>query len=126
MGMEGSYSTDVGSFATDSDVFNARYQIATPQPQSFSEEQSDGSTIDRAELIWKGSQSTTYVTAPPPATMGFTVTWEEDKSRRETEKVKVTNKDDESQFIELERIKNMTIKNNITGEEIPIKMDWGD
>lgn len=113
------FSFDGGNFNTRK-YWDSRYQIAHPQPQSFRDD--DGK--DKAVLEWAGGQSTVFVEAPSPILMGFTVEWTEDKGRRETETVKIENKDDSSQFVEVERIKKTVFKNNVTGEEFPVGMNW--
>jgi hypothetical protein len=79
---------------------------------------------ERALLNWECPHSGAYVSGPEPGTYGFTVKWEEDESRRKTEKVRVENKDDPEQFIELERIKKMVLVKNTTKEEIAIEPKW--
>src|SRR5665647_1321109 len=64
------------------------------------------------------------LTQPPPQNNSGGVTsskparWEQLK--RTTETVKVTNPTDPSQFVEIERIKNLTMKDTKTGEQ----WDW--
>lgn len=84
-----------------------------------------GDAPDTAHLDWSGNADASWSEEPSPVLMGVQVTWEEDRSRRKTETVRITNKDDPSQFVDVERIKQMVIKNSVTSEEIPIKMDWG-
>ncbi len=49
---------------------------------------------------------------PPPAKIGR---WTQ--FNRVTERVKVTNPDDPSQFVEIDRIKTLTMVDNVTGEK---------
>ena len=99
------------------DVFTARALIPVQVPVP-------ADAPDAALITWKGEQESVYSEAPPPYVQGFTAEWIEDKTQRITENVRVTNPDDDSQFVELERIKKMVIKNNVNGDEIPIVMDW--
>lgn len=79
---------------------------------------------EEATLIWECPSSGQYVSGPPPGVMNFKVEWEEDKSRRVTEKVRVENPDDSDQYVTVERIKKMVLVKNTTREELPIKIDW--
>lgn len=98
------------------DVFNAR--VLPPEQPPLE------TGVEVVALEWAGSAESKWIEEPPPATMGFTIEWIEDKRRRVTEKVRVENPDDPSQFVELERIKSTVFKNNKSGEEMPFKMDW--
>jgi hypothetical protein len=100
------------------DVFTAR--VSPPEIPATEEPSSEPNSV----LEWAGSAEAKWEEEPAPATLGFTVEWTEDKSRRVTETVRVTNPDDDDQFIDVERIQKMVLKNNRNGEEIPIKLDW--
>jgi len=97
------------------DAFTARKNVPA---------QKDSDAPEESKLEWKGGQSSTYSEAPAPYVQGYTVEWEEDKSQRVTEKVRVENPDDSSQYVELERIKKTVFRHNLTGEEMPLSMDW--
>lgn len=75
-------------------------------------------------IEWVGSADTDYVEEPEPGFIGIEVKWEEDKSQRQTSTVRIKNKDDPEQFVDIERIDKMVLKEKNTGETIPIKMDW--
>lgn len=99
----------------EGDVFNARV-LAPAQPP-----------IGAAEVVVlsvTGSAEAKWIAEPDPTSFGITVSWEEDKSRRVSEKVRVENPDDSTQYVEIERIKQMVFKNRGTGQELPLKMDW--
>lgn len=98
------------------EVFDARV-LAPGQPPLEA-------VVEEVVLEWAGSVDAKWLEEPPPVMMGFQATWEEDRDRRVTEQVRIENPDDSSQFVNIERIKNMVFKNNKTGEEIPLKMDW--
>src|SRR5262245_8191397 len=66
----------------------------------------------------------TYVSEPPPIALGFQADWQEDKSRRVTDRVRIENPDDREQFLIVDRIRTAVYQNTKTGEEIPLKMDW--
>lgn len=99
------------------DVFNAR-RFAPELPAL-----APGDT-EVALLEWKGNADANYVEAPGPDMLGFTAEWKEDRTRRVTDTVKVEQTGNPENFVTLERIKSMVIKNSKTREEIPIKMDW--
>jgi len=98
------------------EVFTAR--VLPPNQDKPPEEQKN------VVIIVKSSADKDYIDEPPPAFMGFQAEWVEDKKRRVTDTVKITNKDDPEQFVEVERIKSMVLQNTATREEIPLKMDW--
>lgn len=98
------------------EVFNAR-RLAPALPHN-------ATPPDDVLITVEGSAEAKYTEEPGPASLGYTVEWIEDKSRRVTETVRVENPDNSDQYVELERIKQMVLKNNKNGEEIPIKMDW--
>lgn len=79
---------------------------------------------DPATLTVKGGNSGDYEEGPDPWVSGFNAEWLEDKSRRETETVRVTNPDDEEQYVDVERINQAVFKRRATGEEIKIGIDW--
>lgn len=84
----------------------------------------DGAEVVLAEnvIVTITSKSdTNYVEGPPPWALGYQAEWVEDPTRRVTDRVRVENPEDSSQFVEVERIKQMVVKNTGTGEEIPIK-----
>lgn len=58
----------------------------------------------------------------PDLIMEFKSKWEE-KSRA-TETVRVENPDDPAQFVDVERIKRLVMRNSDTGEEFEWKMNW--
>ena len=98
-------------------VFTAR--IAPPvQP---AEEPSD-----LVHLEWEGSAATSYSEEPAPGTMGITVEWKEDEERRVTETVRVENPEDPSQFVEVEKYKEATFKNLVTGQEQKFSFGSGE
>jgi len=43
---------------------------------------------------------------------------------RETETVRVTNPDDDSQFVDVERIKRLVMENSKSGQTLEWKLDW--
>lgn len=99
------------------DVFTAR--VAVPVQPAIP------ATPDVSVVVITGSADSTYTEGPAPGTLAVTVKWIEDTSRRITQTVKITNQDDPSQFVNVERITQMVIKNNKTAEEIAIKPNWG-
>lgn len=102
------------------DVFNAR---VLPPASAYPHV---AGTPEEAKISWKGSADTDYVEDPPPYMQGFTAQWEEDRTQRVTETIKVANPNDEDQFVEIERIKETVLVNNISGEFFPIRMNWAD
>ena len=75
-------------------------------------------------LVIEGNAEGKYQEEPSPVFLGYEGKWDEDPSRRVTDTVRITNPDDTSQFVDVERIKKMVIVNDKTREEIPIKMNW--
>lgn len=98
------------------DVFDAR--VLAPSQPAFEP------NTDEASLTWKGSAKAEYNEEPAPMMLGFTAEWAEDTGRRITEQVRVTNPKDSDQYVDVERIKQMVFKNQKTGEELPLKMNW--
>lgn len=99
------------------DVFAPRVMPPT-QPAAFVTEG------DTSTMTWAGSNTGDYDLGPDATVFGFDVRWEEDKSRRETETVRVENPEDESQYVEIERINKAVFKQRSTGQEIQIGIDW--
>ena len=98
------------------DVFNARV-LAPVQPAV-------PPNADNAAIFWQGEADNTVAPAPDIVRFEIKINWDEDKSRRKTETVRITNPDDNQQYIDVERIKQMVLKNAATGEEITIKPDF--
>ena len=98
------------------DVFTARV-LAPVQPAV-------PPNADNAELAWQGEADNKVAPAPDIGRFEVKIDWDEDKSRRKTETVRITNPDDERQYIDVERIKQMVLKNSASGEEITIKPDF--
>ena len=93
------------------EVFTAR--VLPPNQDKPPEEQKN------VVIIVKSSADKDYIDEPPPAFMGFQAEWVEDKKRRVTDTVKITNKDDPEQFVEVERIKSMNADLSITYVDLP-------
>lgn len=98
------------------DVFTARV-LAPVQPAL-------APNTDNPEITWQGEADSSVAPAPDIGSFKVTIDWKEDKSRRKTETVRISNPDDEQQYIDVERIKEMVLKNSATGEEIAIKPDF--
>lgn len=100
------------------DVFNARIAAPTQPPRPEPE--------DPVSFTITGSNNGQYVEEPPPFVNNFNVEWQEDKSRRRTSEVRIENPEDPSQFVDVERIDQTVFKNDKTGEEIKLNMDWSN
>lgn len=102
----------------NTDVFRARVlpPVIDPDPNDNPQ--------DNVVITITSKADTEYFEEPPPTALGFNADWVEDRSRRVIDTVRVENPDDPEQFVEVERIKTMVIKNTTTGDEIPIKPDW--
>ena len=98
------------------DVFTARV-LAPVQPAV-------PPNADNAEISWQGEADNKVAPAPDIVRFEVKINWDEDKSRRKTETVRITNPDDKRQYIDVERIKQMVLKNSATGEEIALKPDF--
>lgn len=97
------------------DVFNAR---VLPPAQI---------TVDvnpPVHVEWGGTQDTDYVEEPSPTSMGFQSEWNEDKSQRVSDTVRVENPDDATQAVNVERIKKMVLVNNRNGDQLTIQPDF--
>jgi hypothetical protein len=94
------------------DVFTARV-LAPVQPAV-------APNTDNPEITWKGEADNSVAPAPDISQFKVKITWDEDEDKRKTEKIRVTNPDDPSQYIDVERIKQMVMKSS-SGEEIAIK-----
>ena len=101
------------------DLFTAR-RLAPPLDSSAREETPPEDVV----ITISSRADTEYVDEPPPWALGFQSEWVEDKSKRITDRVRVENPDDAEQYVMIERIKNMTLRNTKTGEQFPIKPDW--
>lgn len=99
-----------------SDVFNARIAPPTQPPRP---EPDPPITI---QIV--GSNNGQYVEEPAPYVMNLNVEWQEDKSRRRTSEVRVENPDDPTQHVDVERIDQTVFKNDKTGEELKLNLDW--
>jgi len=79
---------------------------------------------EEARLTWQGSAGS-YL-SPPDANIGYgvQVEWLEDRSQRQTTDVRVENPEDPEQYVNVERIDKMVLKNTKTAEEIQIKPSW--
>lgn len=75
-------------------------------------------------MTWSGENSGDYDQGPDPWLYGYNANWVEDKSRRETETVRVENPDDPDQYVEIERINKAVFKRRATGEEMQIGIEW--
>lgn len=100
------------------EVFSAR--VLPPSADKTPEEQKD------VVIEVKSRADTKYIEEPPPPFMGFQIEWVEDKEQRVTETVRIKNKDDPEQYLDVDRIKKMVMKNTGTGEQIPLNIDWSD
>lgn len=77
---------------------------------------------DAGHIEVKGSADGQYNEGPPIGDLpDFTVEWKEDEKQRQTETVKIENANDPDQFLEVQRIKQMVLRNTKTAEEIRIK-----
>lgn len=100
----------------DRDQFRAR---VLPPTQAL-----EAQEVEPVVVTISSRADTEYVDEPPPVALGFNAEWVEDIDRRVTDTVRVENPDDASQFVEIERIRTMVLKNTQSGEEIPIKPQW--
>lgn len=78
---------------------------------------------DDVHHIWDGSADTTYRDDGSPWYTEAKSDLKEDKSKRESKLVKVTNPDDPDQKIFVERIDKTTFKDDY-GKEMSLKFDW--
>jgi hypothetical protein len=97
-----------------------RGRLLPPNPEAETE------APENVVVTITGKASSEYVEGPPPWALGFQIEWVEDRDRRITELVRVENPNDPSQFVEIERIKQMILKNTVTGEELPIKPQFSN
>jgi len=79
---------------------------------------------ETAVLEWAGKADANYQEDPPPYTLNVQVEWAEDASARKIEKVRIENPDDPTQFVEVERIRNMELVNSISRERIKIRPNF--
>ncbi|MCK1668617.1 hypothetical protein [Bradyrhizobium sp. 153] len=79
---------------------------------------------DPSTLTWEAKNSGDYDLGEDPWLSGFNASWIEDKSRRQTETVRVQNPDDDTQYVDIERINKAVFKRRATGEELAIGIDW--
>lgn len=104
----------------DSDlVFTARRALPEPPPVEESSE-------EIPQLVIEGKAEALWVEEPGPGTMGFEVDqWTEDTSKRVTVEERVSNPEDSSQYVDIEKIKSMELVNTINRERIIIR-PWQD
>jgi hypothetical protein len=101
-------------------VFTARSNVPSPPPDTVD-------TPDTATATWAGSQSSTWQATEPPILTSFKSEWTEDTNQRETETVRVSNPKNNSQYVDVERIKKAVFVNPSTGAQLPLKMGaWDD
>jgi len=98
------------------EVFNAR--VLPPNSDKPPQEQKD------VVIEVKSSADKDYIDEPPPAFMGVQAEWVEDKKQRVTDTVRIKQEGEPENYIDVERIKKMVVKNTATREEIPLNMDW--
>ncbi len=105
-----------------SPVFTSRLLIPAVQHSGFAV------STDVCILTWTGPNAGQYNSIPSDlALIGFKVDWGEDKSKRVTQTVRVTNPDDPDQYVMVERIKSTTLYNSQTGQGFNLQFaDWDD
>jgi hypothetical protein len=70
-----------------------------------------------------GASDSTFMEHPAPPAVGFSVEWDELKSKRQTRQERVENPNDPEQFVELEVITSFEVRNRMTGEQMKINVD---
>jgi hypothetical protein len=103
------------------DPFNPRVLPPFAAPGVVDVPTEAGTEADEGHVVIKGSADGSYSEGPPLVGVEFKIKWEEDESQRKTEKVRIENADDPDQYLEVQRIVQMVLKNSHTQEEIKIK-----
>lgn len=95
-------------------IFDARVAPVQPTPPTPPAD---------AVLTITGSANASWTEAPNPTFLGFKVEWIQDPARTSLNPpFKVVNPQDDSQFVEVQTIKQATFRNNRTGEEMTLTM----
>lgn len=97
------------------DPFTARLPPAadvTPQDQ------------EDAVLVISSRANTEFIDEPPPYALGMQAEWQEDRSQRVTEVVRVKQESNPDNFVDIERIKKMSFRNTRTNDQLPLNLDW--
>lgn len=99
---------------------------SAPTSAASSNTRTDTSAQANKPFVIEASIISSVNAAPLPA-LGAETRWDEDKSQRVTEKAKVYNPDDESQYIEVERLTKAVMTDNQTGKRYTLRFaKWDD
>jgi hypothetical protein len=117
--MSGSLERVVRPFQTG-DVFTARAVMPAIPATGLAQ------SPDACYIEWTGENPGDYDDIPSDLILNnFTAEWEEDKSRRETEIVRIEQEGKPENYVEVERVQVAVMTNNQTGEEFRMRFaDW--
>jgi hypothetical protein len=98
--------------------------VSAPTPAASSNTRTDSNAQTNKPLVIKASINSSVDASPLPA-LGAETKWTEDGSQRVTEKAKVYNPDDETQYVEVERLKECTMIDVATNKKYKMRFaDW--
>lgn len=100
--------------------------VSAPISESSASSRTDSTTTTVPQLAISASIGTSVDAAALPS-LGVQTKWNEDKSQRQTEKAKVYNPDDDSQYVEVERMTSAVFTDNQTGKTYTLQFaKWDD
>lgn len=100
--------------------------VSAPVASPGADSRTDTSTTSIPQLVINASILTNVDAAALPS-LGVQTKWDEDKSQRQTEKTKVYNPDDDSQYVEVERMTSAVFTDNQTSKTYTLQFaKWDD
>lgn len=103
------------------DVFTARTVMPAVPPSGVAE------SPDVCVLTWTGPNPGQFDDIPDSTIFNnFKVEWEEDKSKRVTETVRITQDDEPENYVDVERMKSTVMTDKQTGRSMNLKFGSWD